>query len=277
MAPRVFVTVPYELLDLANIAANHFEVFGYSVQVEPWDVAYPRTPTLLCMRPPLTLIVEVDSTADPARFADWANYARSCPTDVRVTVVVPSDVALTASDEAKLRALGLGVHAEVSGRLIERVPPMDVALNAQLPDLASLNPRVRKLLAPVYEKFNRSEWRDGFGSACEVVESEARRYLLDGLRRNRITLVSQKGKAITLTDAQVQRLTLGQLHTHFKYIQSPNQRDSIITPVLGAILKDRNGLRHEGKKAAVEAKLRTNVGKHMWRITGVLKVILNVK
>jgi hypothetical protein len=141
---------------------------------------------------------------------------------------------------------------------------MDVALNAQLPEFSALHPRLRKLLAPVYEKFDRSERREGFGEACEAVETEARRYLLEGLRRGRIALVSPKGKPIALSEVQVKRLTLGQLHDQFNNIQSPNQRDSIIAAVLKAILDDRNGLRHEKRKAATEARLRANVGKHMW-------------
>lgn len=139
-----------------------------------------------------------------------------------------------------------------------------------------MHPSLRQLLAPVYEKFDRSEWRDGFGSACQVVETEAKKYLMEGLHRNRITLVNDQGSVITMTDAKVQRLTLGGLHTHFTYIQTPNQRDSIITPVLKAILEDRNGLRHDSQNEAVEAQLRANVGGHMWRITGVLKTILNL-
>src|SRR5262245_14944941 len=113
MVQRSFVTIPDELLVLAGTAADHFEMRGYTVQVEPSDVTFPRTPALVCTRRLETLILEVDLKADSAKFANWSNYARSSQTDVRVGIVVPSDVALTAADEAKIRKLGLGVYSVV--------------------------------------------------------------------------------------------------------------------------------------------------------------------
>jgi hypothetical protein len=146
-----------------------------------------------------------------------------------------------------------------------------MALNVSLPKLETPPSQMRKILGPVYEQFNRSQWREGFEDACQAVETHARRYLAKGLASGRIALVTAKGKSRSLTTAQIDKLTLGQLAVAFAEIQNQNHADASIAKVLARINKDRVGVAHHKAKPATEARLRKNVGRHMWSVIAALK------
>jgi hypothetical protein len=71
-------------------------------------------------------------------------------------------------------------------------------------------------------------------------------------------------------------LTLGQLAEAFGQIQNQNHADSIVGKVLALLNKDRVGVVHHKTKWTTEARLRRNVGKHMWNVVAALKELLGV-
>jgi len=274
MARRSFLTVPDELIDCADRISDHFETHGFKLEVEESQLEYPYTPTVSCRREHTTLFVEVDNSANLARLEQWSRYARSCPNDTRIALALPGSQSLTARSERKLNELGIGVYAVFSDRVIERMTPRDQALNAQLPPIKSLGPVLREKLGHVYEQFVKSEWREGFEAACQVLEVEARRHLVSGCNTGRIVLLRPNGKPRQISEADIEAMTMGALAKAFAEIQTKNQADSQIASVLAAINKDRVRVVHHKGKPDTEASLRKNVGQHMWKIISGLKLLL---
>jgi hypothetical protein len=175
--------------------------------------------------------------------------------------------------EIKLRDAHVGVHIIAGGNFTELVVATDLALNVNLPPLNAQPPRLRQLLGAAYENLNGPMWRDGYQEACRVLETEARRYFIKNCRRNRITIVTKKKGAYTPTQAEVNRLTMGQLKDYFAKIQSPNRADTIIESVLAQVNGDRVRLAHHTRSAS-EYQLRRNVGQNLYRIITALKEII---
>lgn len=71
-------------------------------------------------------------------------------------------------------------------------------------------------------------------------------------------------------------MTLGQLAVAFGEIQNQNYTDSAVGKVLALLNRDRVGVAHHKRKATTEARLRRNVGKHMWNVAAALKELLGV-
>ena len=107
---RDFLTVPDELLVSAEKAADHFEGFGYQVTIEKQSLEYPYTPTLVCKRQSMTMLVEVASSVPKDRIVAWAAYGRSCASDTRVVLCIPVGSSLSVGDHAELRQLGVGLY-----------------------------------------------------------------------------------------------------------------------------------------------------------------------
>lgn len=276
MPRRSFLLVPEELQPLAESAGDYFEIRGYSVRPEPRDnLAYPLTPTYVGVREKTTLIVEVDSAIRPAMLDQWIGYGRSCGTDTRVAMVFSGRLELDGKTIAGLRARGVGVYSVVDGIIVEHAAPIDLAINMQLPSRESLDPKLRKALGEAYDHLDRANWREAFFSACRVVEREGRRYLAAGLRTGKITLAGKAGNPIVLTPAGIQKFTLGQLASHFEFIQAPNVRDSTIAKSLRMINPDRIAQAHNKPRA--EQRLRRWVGRDMYVIIAALKALLDVK
>ena len=273
---RQFLTVAEELLEHAECIADFFETHGYTVKIEHREIGYPYTPTLWCRRAPTKIIVELYAAAPLDRLTAWAAYARSCSRDTRVALTLPEGPQRRLEDETKLRDLGIGLYLSNGARAFEAIPPLDMALNVELPQLETLDPKMRRVLGTVYEQFSRSQWREGFEDACQVVEVLGRKYLNDGLISGRITLVTEAGRPRRLTPAQVDKLTLGRLGEAFSQIQNQNYSDAAIGKVLTRINKDRVGVAHHKSKPATEARLRKNVGQHMWSVITALKELLQV-
>src|SRR5260221_525560 len=162
MPKRQFLTVPDELLGCINDAADHLEGYGYKVRLEKAEIDYPYTPALYCRRAKTTLFIEVDQRIDHDRLEEWAQFCKSCRADTRIALAVPIDHIVGPADDARLRQSQIGLFRAGGGHCIEVVPAMDLALGVALPPLRTLPLRLRADLGPVYEKFNRSEWRDGF-------------------------------------------------------------------------------------------------------------------
>jgi hypothetical protein len=267
MARRNFLTVPEELLDTAEQAADYYSTLGYSIGVEKRDLGFPFTPALLCKRKNTTLIVEVDDRIRIERLHKWAAYAKSAGRDTRVILVLPTHAATDAKQEDGLREIGVGLIAANDAGCIERVAGRDLALGVELPSLAELPKKVRPLLGPAYEQFARSQWREGFEEACQAFEAGARRYLKAGIRSGRVVIQTKKGP---LQPGAVDKFTMGQLADIFTKIQHQNRADAIIGQTLKAVNKDRVGVAHKKALKRTENRLRGNVGRHMWSLVEAL-------
>jgi hypothetical protein len=267
MPRRSFKTVPEELLDAAEVSADHFANHGYAIRVEKGDLGFPYTPTMVCRRQSTTLIVEVDSVVRMNRLQEWVAFAKSTGRDTRVIVIVPSEDLLDNKSEANMRDLGIGLMVASENGCVERVAGRDLALGVELPELSQLPRQVRHLLGPAYEQFARSQWREGFEEACQALEGEGRRYLKSGLRTGRIVILGKKTPSATAVD----RMTMGQLADIFARIQNKNRADSMIGQTLKSINRDRIGVVHHKSKKRTESRLRTNVGRHMWSVVATLK------
>jgi hypothetical protein len=284
MPRRRFNNISVDLLEYAEEAAQDFVNRGYQVKVEKDVIGFPYTPTLLCTRQNTTVIVEFYTQVLLDRINEWVAYARSSGRDTRVAVCISPTVRntkqgrvirepkITSKQERILRKLGVGIYLATRSGLEERVPPNDLALNIQLPSLASLPRKVRELLGPAYEQFNRSQWREGFEDACQAFENAARKYFKHGCspKRRRIVLITRKGPKIP-TAKEIGKMTMGGLATAFSQIQSQTHADQVIGATLNRINKDRVGVVHYKSKVRTESRLRTNVGQHMWAIIAALK------
>jgi hypothetical protein len=276
MGGRTYLTVPDELVELADAIADYLESMGYKVWVERTETPYPSTPTLVAKRDRTTLIIEVDSEVRITKLESWSRYGRSCQRDTQVAVAIPASAQLSATDEAKLHDLGVGAYQFLPDRLLERVTPKDLAVNAALPQPKSLPPKIRPLAGPFIQQFERGDWRGAFDAATRVVEIEARKYLIDGVGRGRVVIVNDKGAPLKLTPEQINKKTLGQLAVSFQHIQKPNKADSEIGKVLMMVNKDRVGVTHHGNKPETEDKLRRHVGRNMWSLIRALREIHGV-
>lgn len=273
---RNFLTVAIDLVDHAECAAQYFEHYGYKAKVEPEEIEYPYVPTLRCKRPPKTMLVVVDGLVREDRAIAWSLYARACQRDTEIAMVVPAD-SYTLKDISKLQALGVGLYSSNGESLQEVVVPLDLALKAPLPALSTHPPKMRKVLGPVYEEFQHSQWREGFEDACQAVEGLARKYLLRHMKTGRVTFVTPTGKPKKYAETRIKKMPMGPLADAFAEIKNQNYSDSRIGKVLRSINKDRVGVAHYKGQALQESRLRKNVGRHMFRVFAVLRELLEIK
>jgi hypothetical protein len=268
--PRKFKTIADELLAHAEVVADHFENHGFTVRVERSELGFPYTPTFLCKRHATTIIVEMDSQLRKEKLEAWVRYCRSCGRDTRLAVCLPSVIAVPAEEVAAFRQEGIGLYSAFDDRLDEQVAPADLALNVQLPEMITLSPGIRLVLGAAYEQFQRTQWREGFEEACQALETEARRYLKKWTRTGRIKILRKSGP-VALTNAQIDKMTMGALAKTYRNIQAQNHADNVIGQALATINRDRVGVAHHKRKKVTERRLRTNVGQHMWTIVAAMK------
>ena len=197
-------------------------------------------------------------------------YCKSSARDTRFCTCVRHTTGVAAEIQATLRSEGIGLYYS-NDNFIEILTPADQGLVLQLPALEKFPASVRDLLGPSYEKFERGDWRECFADACEAFENEARSHLKRGLRSTRIKILDKKGVAKKLSNAQIDRKTIGQLQHEFDQIQAPNYLDAQIAQTLAAINPDRVGVIHKKRKGRTEASLRKNVGRLMWTIINTLE------
>lgn len=268
-----FRTVPEELLGIAAAAGAWLKSRGYKVTPEHQKTGYPVTPTLYGKRHPAIVIIEVDAEVVLDNMREWAAYGRSRTTDTRVWCAVAEDAKRTGSQDLHLKKLGIGLLLVSDGKATEMIPPKDLALNVELPSVDGLSTGLQKALGPVYEHFDRAEWREGFGEACLALEDAARRHLWKGVKTGRIAIVSVKGKQEVLTKSKIDGFTMGALAVRFGRILPQTRADRVIGDALKEVNPHRISVTHHKKKAAAETKLRRNVGSKMWLIFGALKEI----
>jgi len=267
-----FQTLSVDLAPLGNKALSYFRQRGYRVRVETkLDLGFPYTPTLACRRQQTTLVVEVVERPDRGRLNEWLGYARSSGQDFRLAIFMSDtrEQDITPDDRNWISTQGIGLY--VSGTTVnQRSAPTDLALNVTLPDLASAPQALRELLAPSFEQIAGPDWRDGFLSACEILENLARTHLANGIRRRGIQLMGARGPQ-NPTLAQVNRMTIGQLAKAYARIQSQTHLDAQVGQALERLNPDRVSATHRRRHANTERRLRTNVGRHMYTIFSVVK------
>jgi hypothetical protein len=265
MAADDFKTIPDELLHVAADAETHFRNQGYVVSIEDREIGFPFTPALVCRRGHEMVIVEVSSNLDQKRTDRWLRYCRSRTSDSRFCAVLRSlsGVNQQTMNFAVDNRLGLCVHDDKI--LLEVRAPADLAVQIALPELIDLNPAVRPLLAPAFQKVREGDWRDGLGHAYLEVEQHARDYLRDGINAGRIVATRQRrNQLVPYTAADIERMTLGQLKNAYTGIQNQTHKDALIGTTLAMIHETRDGLAHGRRTAAVEAQLRAQVGQNMY-------------
>jgi hypothetical protein len=270
-----FLTVPDELVAVADEMVNFLTQFGYSVKIEKQDMEYPSTPTIYAKRQSTTLFVEVDGTVNAARVQEWVSYARSCQADTQVALAIPSWGNAPIEQQTRLRQLGVGLYMHTAGEgVMEAFAPIDQAVNIALPNLNLYSNRVRKALGPSHEQIRRGQWREGFEDACNALEHEGRKYLNRHVASGRITTRTPKNTVNTPTPERVDKMPLGMLKDTFAAIQAPNASDSKIAAALGKLNPDRIRAAHKKRTPQQEATLRKNVGKQLWLVTAALKELL---
>lgn len=267
-----FRTVPDELLGVATAATAWLRTRGYRVSPERKEIGYPFTPTLHGKRRSTTALIEVDGDVDIERLQEWVAYGRSRTSDTRLWCAVAEDVTRTGKQDRRLNELGVGLLLVSDGGAVEVMPAKDLALNVILPDMAGLPPRLQMRLGPVYDHFDRAEWRECFEEACLVLEESARRHLWRGVRSGRIVIVTSRGAQEQLTKRAIDKFTMGQLADRYGRISQQTHADRIIGDALKRVNPDRVKVVHHKHKA--EAVLRRNVGSQLWFIIGALKEIV---
>jgi hypothetical protein len=273
MAAPEFRTVPDELLGIAGAAAKWLKDCGHKVTPEYRETGYPFTPTLYGKAHLATAFVEVDAEIAIGRMEEWVAYGRSCRSETRVWCAIPDSAPRSGKQDLQLKGLGIGLLLVGDGRAVETIPAKDLAVSVELPAIDALPPRIQKVLGPVYLHFDHAEWREGFRDACLALEEAARKHLWKGIKTGRIAIVSKSGKQEQFTKGKVDHFTMGQLADRFSRIVQQTHTDRVIGDVLKQVNPNRVGVTHHKGKAAVEAKLRRDVGSQMWLIVGALKEI----
>lgn len=279
MAKNNFETVADDLTEAAVCMVDYLRLHGYSVKIEPTELGYPYTPALVARRRQTQLIINIDRLGSKqrklkqSRISQWVGYIKSSNKDMRYCVC--SDLMPDVKDDQFFRRNGIGYFAYADGGISEIIQSKDISLSVELPDLSQLSRKLRVRLGAVYEQFDRSDWREGFEDACKVLEEEARKYLKSHMRTGRVVVLDNGGRPKRYRGRGVDGLTMGQLAHDYGNIQNQNLHDKNIADALGIINSDRIAIVHKKGNSSTETKLRRNVGRHMWRIVGTLKEILD--
>lgn len=269
-----FVTLGEDLLEHANAAADFLKNSGLKVSAEKDDGSYPVTPTLVGQNGVRYHFVEVFSSLKNLSGVErWVAFCKSRSNETCYSIVVDSLKNMKADLVAKIADLGVGLYTLDGGKFKELVSPKDLAMSLSLPPLAGEKRSVQKCLSPIYSKFDRGSWFDGFKDACQLLEDLARKRLVDRIKKAQVQF-SKSGVAKVYTVAQINKQTQGQLAHTYKEIVLPDGTDVAITRILSHINKDRVGAVHKTNDAKTKARIRKNVGTHMWMLVNGIKVLL---
>ena len=272
--PLKFVTLSVDLIEHAESFAASLRNSGFSVKAEPEDGSFPQVPTLAGSRGIARHYVEITGTIRKQFVDQWVSYCKCRQRETYFSVVLPAGAATIKPELLRhLRDAGVGLYHSDDAGLVEIVVPRDLNLDLALPPLAGNRRSVRMALQPIYAKFGRGDWHDGFKDACQLLESHARRYLLARVQAGHATFV-KAGVPKTYSAAQLRRLTIGQLAIAFSELVLPDAKDEAIRRALVAINPDRIGAVHKTDDRRVRNRLRKNVGTHMWILVNGLKVLL---
>jgi hypothetical protein len=270
MSGGEFQTVADELLTCALHLVNYFRQHGYTVYIEKQRLEYPSLPTLELKRKQTKILIEVGRKVRTQVLDQWVSYGISTGKDTRIGFA--SDKRPTDKEFQFLNELGIGFYLFLDGGVVEQLTPRDLGINIRLPELDTLNVKLRRMFAPVYEKIERSYWVEAFEDACKLLEEEASRYLIEFTESGRIKVMTKDGPK-SLTVKNINNMTIGQLAHNYTKIVTPTAVDVHIGDALTRINKDRVLVTHKKGKPSTARALRKNVGSHMWVILGALKQI----
>jgi hypothetical protein len=269
-----YLTVADELIEYADSAVKYFRDKGHVIKVEPEDLGFPYTPTFTAKLSHTLVICDVQDRLNVDRTVEWVQYARTCQRDTRIMVALADSVIVKPKDEQKLAEFGVGVLMCGTEACYEKLTAKDQALALALPTLMSLPPKVRRVLAPAYDQFAHGDWREGFKTACQTFELEARLYLAKAVRVGKVQLVTPTGKYSKVKPETIGKATQGQLAHYYSAIAAPNKTEAFLEQALARLNDDRVRAIHYGTSRGTEARLRRNVGQHMLVIINALKYVL---
>jgi hypothetical protein len=272
-----FASVPEELIGHVLHYASFLEKRAIALEVEPFDVAYPRVPHLRGVRGTTTTFFEIAAKIDVTLAAEWAKFGHMADTDTRFVIAIPGDFGSPPPEEiAALTDLGIGLDMVLPSKVVTLTPAHDLAIGIEVPALPD---QLVAPLAEAYELFEQGYWKKGFEDACIVLQREARDLLLSILPLSRVSFQDQNGNPIAHTsekvgERRVERMTLGQLGLAYKQLVSPNQQESRVGECLVRVNDDRVTVAHFADDSPERAAaLRRRVGKNVMTVVNGLKFI----
>lgn len=265
-----FATVADDLAVCATSVVAHLRQHGYTVKIEPQQLGYPSVPTFSAKRAQTTMFVQVGRNPRSSILVAWTKYGKSCIKDTRIVFATDKQPTHSAIQFLQDNRVGLCLYS--AGRVVELLPPHDLAINIGLPNLEDFQGKVRRWLAPTYEEFENGNWFKGFEEACKLFEEKARLYFRVFSQSGRIKIITKSGPT-TMSRQAIEKLSMGQLKDKFEKIVSPTRDDQQTGDALARINADRIGVTHKKNRAATERRLRKNVGQHMWVIISALQIV----
>tara|TARA_R110002110_G_scaffold412611_1_gene638716 strand:+ start:1917 stop:2726 length:810 start_codon:yes stop_codon:yes gene_type:complete len=266
-----FLTVPDELLYLANAAFGHFDELGYACTVEPKELEYPERPAFVAELNGEHTISVVCSHIDAKHVGRWVRCGKSMTSPTKIAFVLPANGLDQHVPIAT--AQGAGIFTISDDSTVTMISGgVDLTFQIALPELTDESAAMKRKLAVAYQKFAAGDWRDAFSEACIVLEQEARNYFIGHIETGRIVTINNKGKVKTPTVEAVARMTIGRLYTAFSETQNLNSTDQLVIDTLKKINSARiNGAHHRGKN---EAAIRPLIGSNMHAIVNCLRALV---
>lgn len=269
-----FITLGADLEEHALAFATKLRDGGASVRAEFDDGSTPRIPTLLGSAGASRHYADVANSIKLPLVTQWVSYCKCRTNETFYSCVLPaSKGAIKATLLANLRSLGVGVYLSDAGALTEILAPRDLSMNLSLPPLAGEKRSLQRLLDPIYRKFERGDWFDGFKDGCQLLESKARKRLEDRVAANSV-LFAKAGTAKTYSIAKIRKMTLGGLAVAYSEIVLPTAQDQVILRALQELNPDRVGAVHKTDDRRVKNRLRKKVGVHMWMVVKGLRELV---
>ena len=273
MPKSPFLTIPDELLIVAEALELHLSSLGYKVDREPHELGFPFTPALRARRQSTLLIIEVLSVIDITRLNQWSAYCRSCSSDARIAFATPTMEKFN-SEILKMLVDNRVGHYVVEKRFVtEHTAAQDLSVNISWPEMGKFSARLRSVLGSAKEKFDKGNWKEAFEECCEIFETRARAHLASGLSSGRIVVLDSKGNPKNLTRKVVRKAPIGELAKLYSNIRNKNRKDALIEKVLEQIKSDRNEFIHRRRHKRTDTVLRKNAGRHIWTVVMTLKDI----
>lgn len=249
----------------------HFQGRGFKVSIEGHSVGYPSRPTIISTRDPQTVFGFVVNKMEKDRLRSWVSYCKSCNEDVRVCIYLEEEKILGIKDLQFCRNRGIGVYVWSADDYQCLNEEIDLAFNAELPDIKEFNRDTRRLLGPAYDLFHGGKWREGFECAVRILEEDARRYLLRQINAGRADYNDPKNTKKTLNRRQVSKFTLGQLKDIFCNLLSQNSLEAHLCAGLSRLNPTRIERIHRPSSRRTEKRMRDRVGQDMWAIVDLIR------
>lgn len=263
-----FLTIPEELSGVALAAAGGLEESGYSLRIEdPSLMGVPYLPTISATRAGTTMHVFVElNIPSTSKLREVRAYCAAQRSDTRYALALPFHAAPAGELLAQVQRQGVGLYLAAPGSFHELSPPVDLTLNLNLPDLSRYPNPVRSELGPSWETCRRGQALEGFDDACVVLEGLARTYIIRHRKKRSLTFLSAPGRVRTVSDANIRKMTMGQLAVLFSQIHNPNHPDTQLANVLSSLNPDRVRVAHKRRDGRSLGALRQNMHRHFWSI-----------